>query len=659
MPRNLSAWADVCILLGASFALVAVLASLNLYMGAISAVIWICLLIFARERHLSRTAHFDEYCQDLVRNVNAVTNYAVKNLPQVILIVDDEGNLQWANKALKRYVKTNPMPEKGTPVQDFWPNLPIKSLWGMSGEYDFMEDDTPFRAVYQAIKPEGEPKPLMAFYVTDMTGPAMLKEMYMQSRLVLAFIQIDNYDEVLPGLSEAERTSLLFAVKQKLEGWAENIGGYLRQVKDDTFLAVMERRSLDQAIAAKFEVLDQVRSLRGSNQLPVTLSIGATVSDAQATSDLGTQVQKELDLALGRGGDQAVVLADGKTQFFGGKAQAAEKHTKVRARVVAHSLKELIDSASEVLVMGHQNEDFDAFGAALGVTRMVRHSKKPVRLVLSPMNEGIDKITELMGDYKALFTREAEVLETEPANPLLIVVDTHIPHMTAAPKLLQKYGSRVVVIDHHRRSETAIANPLLMYLEPSSSSTSELVTELLSYYDDNLNLPRMEATALYAGIIVDTKHFSVQAGSRTFEAAAYLRRAGADPVVIRHLFREDYETNIAVARAAASSKLYDGGLIITSIPEVIPNIQVIAAQAADSLLSIEGVHMSIVVFQLKPDTVGISARSSGELNVQVIMEQFGGGGHQNVAGAQIKNAKLPEIMEKAVNLATNYIKENG
>ncbi len=659
MPRNLSAWIDLCILLGASFALVAVLTSLNLYMGAISAVIWFCLFIFSRERNHSREENFEAYSRDLIRSVNAVTGYAVKHLPQVILIVDEEGNLLWTNKALKHYVKTSPMPEKGTPVQDFWPNLPAKSFWGMSGEYEFTEGDTPFRAIYQPIKQEGDPKPLMAFYVMDMTGPAMLKEVFLQSRLVLAFIQIDNYDEVLPGLSEAERTALLFSVKQKLESWAANIGGYLRQLKDDIFLVVMERRSLDQAIAAKFDILDQVRSLRGSNQLPVTLSIGATVSDAQSVSDLGTQAQRELDLALGRGGDQAVVLADGKTQFFGGKAQAVEKHTKVRARVVAHSLKELIDSSNEVLVMGHQNEDFDAFGAALGVIRMVRHSKKPVRLVLSPMNEGIDKIIDLLSDYKSLFVREADVLETEPVNPLLIVVDTHIPHMTASPKLLQKFGSRVVILDHHRRSETAIPNPLLMYLEPSSSSTSELVTELLSYYDDNLNLARLEATALYAGIIVDTKHFSVQAGFRTFEAAAYLRRAGADPVVIRHLFREDYDTNIAIARAEANSKLYDGGLIITSIPETMANIQVIAARAADSLLAIEGVRMSIVVFQLKPDAVGISARSSGELNVQVIMEQFGGGGHQNVAGAQVRGTKLPEIVEKAAALAEEYIKENG
>ncbi len=660
MPRNLSAQVDIIVFLIAAAALVAALAWLNLYMGVIAAVIWVCLLIFAWERYHDREANFELFSQELVRNVNAVVSYATKNLPQIILIVDEKGILQWTNKALKRYIKSGPMPGKGTPVEDFWPNLPINSLWGMSDVYDFEEDGVHFRASYQPIKPAGDSQPLMAFYVTDISDEMALREDLQLSRLCLGFIQIDNYDEILPGLSEAERTALLFNVKQRLETWSINNGGYLRQLKEDMFLSVMERRSMNKAMETKFDILDQVREIRGANQLPVTLSIGAVASVDQTSSDLATQAQKELDLALSRGGDQAVVLADGKTMFYGGKAQATEKHTKVRVRVVAHSLRELIESSDEVLVMGHRNEDFDAIGSGLGVTRMVRHSKKPVRLVLSPMNEGVDKLLDLLQtNYKALFTREADVLETAPANPLIIVVDTHIPNMTAAPKLLQKYPNRIVVIDHHRRSEAVIPNPLLFYLEPSSSSTSELVTEILSYYDDDLVLPKPEATSLYAGIVVDTKHFSVQAGSRTFEAAAYLRRAGADPVVIRQLFREDYETNMAIAKAQASSTMFDGGLIVGSIPEAMANIQVIAAQAADMMLSIEGVNMSIVVFQLKADVVGISARSSGELNVQVIMEQFGGGGHQNVAGAQIRNGKLEEIREKVIELAKSYIEENG
>ena len=241
---------------------------------------------------------------------------------------------------------------------------------------------------------------------------------------------------------------------------------------------------------------------------------------------------------------------------------------------------------------------------------------------------------------------------------LLIVVDTHIPKMVASSRLLAAV-SRKIIIDHHRRSEDVIENPQLSYIEPSSSSTSEMVSELAIYYAEDLKLPRFDATALYAGIVVDTKHFGVQTGVRTLEAAAYLRRAGADPVLVRQLFREDYETYRTIAKAMAASTMYDGGLIVASCRETQPNIQAIAAQIADTLLYIEKVRMSIVVSQLTPDVVGISARAVGELNVQVIMEEFGGGGHQNVAGAQIKNGNLDEIEAKAVAAARKYIEENG
>lgn len=667
MPRNFSAWIDACIFLVIYGMTVAVLISYNFYMGAISALVWLCLAFFAQERCRDRQRKFESYFRDIASNVNPVTNYAIENLPQAILIVDAEQRLQWGNTALDSYIGTHI--EQGTPVEDFWPEMNIKPVWGTSGADVFTHDDhhyrVEYRPVFSPVKAEGQAPAeaaLMAFYVMDVTEYAQLQEAYHKSRLVLAYIEIDNFDEVLQGLTESERTALLFEVNRMLDEWMHRLGGFLRRIRDDFYVAVMERRALDQALTDKFDILDQVRSLHNSNQLPVTLSFGVVVSDRQTPDELGRQAQQELDLALGRGGDQAVVLVDGKPQFFGGKATAVEKHTRVKARVVAHSLRDLLMGSDAVYVMGHQNEDFDALGAAIGVAQMARQLKKPVHIVLSSMNDGIDKFTELLLDkpeYEGLFLREEELLvNMTAAHPLLVVVDTHIPHMVAAPKLLTRV-SRVVVIDHHRRSENCIASPLLMYLEPSSSSTSELVTELLMYFSDDLALGRLDATALYAGIVVDTKNFSIQTGVRTFEAAAFLRRAGADPVVIRHLFRSDYETNRTIAKAEAASKFYDGGLIVTTIPDSQPNIQAIAAQAADSLLRIEGVHMSIVVFQLASDVVGISARSSGEYNVQVIMEAFGGGGHQNVAGAQIKNGDLQTLTEDVVETAQKFMKENG
>ena len=665
MPRNFSAWIDACIFLVIYGVTVAVVVSYNVYMGAISALVWLSLALFARERCRERHVKFERYFRDIASNVNPVTNYAIDHLPQAILIVDAEGRLQWGNAALDAYAGSHV--EQGTPVEELWPKMPLKSIWGASGEAVFSHESRRYRALYRPIAGAGEEEAsaddgLMAFYVMDVTECAQLREAYHDSRLVLAYIEIDNFDEVLQGLTEAERTALLFEVNRMLDEWMHRLGGFLRRIRDDFYVAVMERRALDQALTDKFDILDQVRSLHNSNHLPVTVSFGVAVADRQTPGELGMQAQQELDLALGRGGDQAVVLVDGKPQFFGGKATAVEKHTRVKARVVAHSLRDLVMGADAVYVMGHQNEDFDALGAAIGVAQMARHLKKPVHVVLSAMNDGIDKFTDLLMDkpeYAGLFIKEDALLANmTAARPLLVVVDTHIPHMVAVPNLLARIH-RVVVIDHHRRSESCIASPLLMYLEPSSSSTSELVTELLMYFSDDLTMGRFDATALYAGIVVDTKNFAVQTGVRTFEAAAFLRRAGADPVVIRHLFRTDYETNRTIAKAEAASKLYEGGLIVTAISESQPNIQAIAAQAADSLLRIEGVHMSIVVFQLASDVVGISARSSGEYNVQVIMEAFGGGGHQNVAGAQVKNGELRTLTEKVVETAQNFMKENG
>jgi len=466
---------------------------------------------------------------------------------------------------------------------------------------------------------------------------------------------------VLQGLSEAQRTSIVFEVNRLLDEWSHNIGGFLRRVSDDLYIIVMERQSLDRALAEKFDILDKVRALSGANKFPVTLSFGiAVASSATTMSQLGEQAQAGLDLALGRGGDQVAVQIDSKTQFYGGKAKAVEKHTRVKARVVAHAINEIIENSDEVFIMGHHNEDFDCFGASMGVAKMARQLGKPVHIILSDMNEGVDKFMEMLKDkkeYADLFISAKEFTTIVAINPVLFIVDTHIPHLVAGPELLERVDQKII-IDHHRRSEQFIENPLLIYIEPASSSTSELVTELLMYFSEELVLTRMDATALYSGIVVDTKNFAVQTGVRTFDAAAYLRRSGADPVMVRHLFRTDYETNLAKARATAGSKFFEGGLIVAACPENTLNIQTIAAQVADSLLRIESVRMSIVLFQLKPDTVGISARSTGEINVQVIMESFGGGGHQNVAGAQVKGETLEAVEKRAIDLSLKYIEEN-
>lgn len=660
MPRNLSAWIDLCVHLAVVGVLVLVVSYYNQYVGAISFVIWICMISFARERCRDRQQGFDNYCKNVARNLNEVANYAIEHLPQAVLIIDTDGRLQWANCVLEEHLGHKL--ENGMSIKDFWPGIIYTPIWGTAGEYVFAHEDRYYRVWHRPVSTADDLHGLMALYVQDISDSEHLKRKHQQSRAVLLYIQIDNYDEVLQGLTEAERTALLFEVNRLLDEWMRGMGGFMRRVTDDLYVGFMERHVLDKAQAENFDILDRVRALHSTNRLPVTLSLGVAVADEQTMDELGRQAQAGLDLALGRGGDQVAVQIGSKMQFYGGKAKAVEKHTRVKARVVAHAIREIMEGADVVFIMGHHNEDFDCFGASLGVAKMARQLGKTVHIILSDMNEGIDRFADLLKnkeEYKGLFIAEADLKTITALNPVLFVMDTHIPHLVAAPQLLERISQQIIVIDHHRRSEHFIQNPLLVYIEPASSSTSELVTELLMYFGDDLVLTRLDATALYSGIVVDTKNFAVQTGVRTFDAAAYLRRSGADPVLVRHLFRTDYETNIALSKAKAGAELYEGGLITTTCPDVIPNIQTIAAQVADSLLRIEGVRMSLVIFQLASDVVGISARSTDEINVQVIMENFGGGGHQNVAGAQVKNRPLADVRQEAVALSKKYIEENG
>ena len=658
MPRNLSAWVDLTIHLIVMLALALVTFCYSTFVGAAALLLWAVLAAFAWERCRDRERRFERYCMGIIRNVSEVMNYAVDRLPQAILLVNQEGHLEWCNHQLGDAL--GEMPEPGTAVADFWPHFNIESIWGTEGEHRFSHAGHSYRVYHRMVAESYHSEPLIALYVEDETEYAALEKRYYGSRTALLYIQIDNYDEIMQGQSETEKSMLLLAVHEKIDGWVGGLGGFLRSISDDEYVALLDRKSLDHAIAEKFDILDQVRKIINTKGMPVTLSIGLSLAAEQTLRELGEEAEAKLDLALGRGGDQVALDISGKTQFFGGKAKAIEKHTRVKARVVAHALRDIMENSDEVYVMGHHNEDYDAFGAAMGIACMARSLGKKVHIVLSEMNEGIDRIVDLVQKdeaYEGLFLRPGDITETPSLSSLLVVVDAHIPHILADPALLERIP-KVVVIDHHRRSEHFIKNPLLVYIETASSSASELVTELLMYFGDNIRPTRLDATALYSGVVVDTKNFNVGAGVRTFDAAAYLRRAGADPVLVRTLFQSDYETTVSLARAKANAVYYPGGLIVGSLPDLLPNGQIIAAQAADGMLRVDSVRMSIYVFPLASDVVGISARSSGEMNVQVIMEAFGGGGHVNVAGAQVKGVPLDEVRAQVVEKAKAYIEES-
>ena len=388
MPRNLSAWIDLTIHLLIMLVLIMVLSCYNYYVAAIAGVVWLALVSFARERCVDRSRRFERYCRNVVKNINEMVNYAVEELPQAVLVVNNEGRLLWSNEQLARYVGNKL--EQGTDIKDVWPGIIVNPIWGQEGEYIFAHETRYYKVWYRPVKTAPHQEQMMVLYVQDVTNHEELKNTYQQSRTVLVNIQIDNYDEVMQGQTEAERTSLLLAVNQALDKWIKNLAGYMRRVSEDAYVVVLTKAALDQAMQERFDVLDKVRQLTSTNRLQVTLSMGVAVAENQTLAELGAQAQAGLDLALGRGGDQVAVQLGGKTQFFGGRAKAVEKHTRVKARVVAHAVREIMEGADEVFVMGHHNEDFDCFGAAMGVAKMARELKKPVHIVLSDMNEGID-----------------------------------------------------------------------------------------------------------------------------------------------------------------------------------------------------------------------------------------------------------------------------
>ncbi len=685
MPRILSAWPDAVINLAVMLVMVAVIIQYNKILGATALLAWALLIWFAHERRKDREKKFNEYSENVIGNFNDMMYYAMTKLPEGIIVVDENGRLQWCNSVMQDFSVVTP--QQGMDIDEFWDGLIPENILTLApegnepppseGEYSVKSlrhreaaDGTleeyyrHFLVKYRHLQANSDYSRMIVLFAREITSYEDLKVEYRRSRTAIVYALIDNYDEVMQGLTEAEKTSLLLSVSEILEAWVASLSGFMRRVSSELFLIIFERRALEQAVGEKFLVLEKIRQLVNKNQLQVTLSMGAAVaekpSDEQSMSELEEKAQVGLQLALGRGGDQVAVNIDNKTQFFGGRAKAVEKNTRVKARVMSHSIRDTMSAADEIFIMGHTREDYDAFGAAVGVALMARSLGKPVHVVLSGWLDSVEKILELLSKdeaYRDLFVSANEVLISTALEPLLVVVDTFIPNLVAAPALLEKI-KKVVVIDHHRRSENTIKNPAISYLEPGSSSTCEMVTELLMYFDEKIRIGKLAATAIYSGIVVDTKNFAIQTGARTFEAAAYLRRAGADPVVVNHLFKSDYETTLALAKTKAQSAYFEGGLVVSYIDKIIPNVQVIAGQAADSLLRVEGVRMTIILFQMKNDVVGISARSTGDLNVQVIMEKFGGGGHQNVAGAQVKDISIYDLRKSVVDAARKYIVEN-
>lgn len=635
--------------------LLTVMAWYNAQLATVAAIVACVLFYYFRAESRRRDSALHDYMVDLYDYVDATGKIALEKLPIGIVVLEKSGIIRWHNSLFGALLGRSA--HFGEDLTARFPQLPWEGLW--KGEVHATSVELNARRYRVESFPIYTSDEVLALYFFDVTETEELVETSLGQRPVVQIIQVDNYEEVMQGVEEVRRSEISAEINRVLGEWAVELQGYFKRIEKDKYVLIIPYGALFQLTEDRFDILDRLRAVNAGNKIPITLSIGVA-ADAPTFMELGQRAQAGLDLALGRGGDQATVNIKGKLEFYGGKARAVEKTGKVKARIVAHALRDLMQDASQVIVMGHAGEDFDSLGAAIGVLKMAREADRPAKLAISQPSAALARLQELFKDHSEWEDVFITPLEAEHAigkEDLLIVVDTHRPSLAAAPKLLSRV-ERVVIIDHHRRSEEFISNPVLVYIEPYASSTCELVTELLQYFEERVELTRMEATALYAGIIVDTKNFAIQSGVRTFEAASYLRRAGADPNMVKHLFSVDFETAKNRAEIIRNTEILFGSVAIGICHEPIKNAQITAAQSADILLNLEDIQVSFVLCPLEDGVITISARSSGEVNVQMILEKLGGGGHQTVAGAQLTGVTLQEARQQIIDLIAAYYKES-
>lgn len=614
-----------------------------------------CVILFGvslLRAELTFRRELDEYIAGLSFRIKRVEEEAVSTLPFGLILYDNQYTIEWHNRYIGSMFGRKTI--VGTSLEECFPRF--VDAFQQAKEEARKESSKEVRfelphghlTIELIILPDER-----LIYLQDVTTFADLRDRHEEERLALGIVFLDNFDEASQGMDDQQRTSLIARVATRITDWAKNYGIYVRRLSSERYLLLLNQKSLRELEQSRFVILDEIREMTADLKVPLTLSVGVGFG-AGSISELGELAQSSLDMALGRGGDQAAVKADQRLSFYGGKSNAVEKRTRVRARVIAHALRDLMLDSDQVFIMGHKIPDMDVVGAAIGMLKAADMYDVDAYIVLDKVNPSIEKMMERIELDERLsvrFIAPDEALSMMSEQTLLVVVDTHKSSMTIEPKLVDR-AKRVVVVDHHRRGEEFINDAVLVYLEPYASSTCELVTELLQYIHDKVQFTTLEATSLLAGIIVDTKHFALHTGSRTFEAAGFLRRNGADTVLVQRMLKEELGDYIAKAEIIKHAKIIHNhvALAVTEPGHQVP--QLLIAQVADSLLNMNNVHASFVISERMDGLIGISARSLGKMNVQVVMERLGGGGHLTNAAVQLEGSieyaesRLREVLDQ-------------
>ena len=602
------------------------------------------------------------HIKDVTSDVSTASRGNLINTPIPLVLIETDGNIVWRSKKFVDEFQNVDIATYLTPIikeikMDIEKNTETIEICKQ-----FNIDKKSYKVRGSIVKTKRREKKkqkeyVLSLYFINETKYNELFDAYNNSKPCIGVAMIDNYDEIIQRILPEKKIELLAKIEKEIIGWVVQTGGLIIKTERDYFVYVFEQKYLTEFEKEKFNILDKIKTIEYDTKFPITLSI-AISADGKNNYEKYKSALAAMEIVLGRGGDQAVIRKDGKYKFFGGKTLEVEKRTKVKARTISQSIARVIEASDNVFIMGHKNIDIDAFGSALGLFRVSKTLGKDCYIVSEPKGKSLGKFIEVLNneeEYKDVIVTEEETSELITDNSLLIVVDTHKTSYVEFPNLLDKI-ERKVIIDHHRKAPDCIDNVLISFHEVYASSASELVTEIIQYSQDNIELRLIEAESLYGGIMVDTKDFTFKTGVRTFEAAAYLRKYGVDIIRVKKWFQADLESYNIIANIVKNVEILNDTIAVAVYEEDSENSNLICAKAADELLTISDITASFVMAKMG-DKVCISGRSIGDINVQLILEKLGGGGHITLAGAQLEGFSLEDAKDELIIRINEYLLE--
>ncbi len=618
------------------------------------------IIIYSYWTNTKRNAELSKQIQNLTMTMDGTAKKSLINSPFPLIIMETTGNIIWksskfvyefANIDINNYLIDilEEIKEDIKAQQDKKQKTIVKKVQIGNKVYSVLGE-------YIRSKNESSEN-ITILYFIDITQSIKEKKKYEDSKTCIGILTVDNYEEIIQRIEVENRPQVIAEIEKVIYEWASSTGGIVIKNDRNTFIYVFEYKYLKEIKENKFGILDQIKEINVEAGIQLTLSI-AISTDGETNYEKYKTALESMDIVLGRGGDQAVIKEDGKYVFFGGRTEEIEKRTKVKARTVAHALENLIKESENVLIMGHSNGDIDSMGSSLGVYRLAKTLEKEVNIVNNTYGMTLSKFIEELekdDEYKSAIISKNEALNKATNKTLLIITDTHKQNYVEVPELLDKAG-QIVIIDHHRRSTDYIENATLTFQEVYASSASELVTEILQYTDVKVKLKPIEVEGLYGGIMVDTKNFTFKTGVRTFEAAAYLRKCGVDIIKVKKWFQSDLNSYNEIANIVKNAEMYENSIAIAIYDKEDKDANLICAKAADELLTISDITASFVLGNVG-DRICISGRSIGDVNVQLILEKLGGGGHITLAGAQVEGMTLEEVKQELINRINEYFSE--